>query len=91
MKSILQDEKKCLVCWTVNNLHKHHVFGASNRKHSERYGLTVYLCGRHHNMSNEGVHFNKVLDQKIKEMAQTKFEETHTREDFMRIFGRSWL
>jgi hypothetical protein len=42
-------------------------------------------------MSNEGVHFNKKLDLKIKQLAQAKFEETHTREDFRAAFGKSWL
>ena len=92
MQSIIQNERECLVCRTTLNLHKHHVFGGKpNRKHSENYGLTVYLCARHHNMSNEGVHFNKTLDLKIKRMAQAKFEETHTREEFRAIFGKSWL
>ena len=25
------------------------------------------------------------------QMAQSKFEETHTREEFMAIFGKNWL
>lgn len=91
MKSIIQKECECLVCRTTLNLHKHHVFGAANRKKSEKYGLTVYLCARHHNMSDEGVHFNKTLDTKIKQLAQRKFEETNSREEFMREFGRNWL
>lgn len=45
-----------------------------------------------HNMSNEGVHFNKELDLKFKRMAQKDFEESHgTREDFIKEFGRSYL
>ena len=92
MQSIIQKECECLVCRTTYNLHKHHCFfGKANRKQSEKYGLTVFLCARHHNMSNAGVHFNKELDDKIKELAQRKFEETHTREEFRAIFGKSWL
>lgn len=92
MQSIVQTTQECLVCRITHNLHKHHVFyGTSNRKQSEKYGLTVYLCARHHNMSNEGVHFNKELDLKIKQLAQRKFEETHTREEFRAAFGKSWL
>ena len=26
-------------------LEKHHIFGGAYRKKSEKYGLTVYLCG----------------------------------------------
>lgn len=92
MQSIVQQDRECLVCKTTYDLHKHHCFyGTANRKMSEKYGLTVYLCSRHHNGSNYGIHFNKVLDIKIKQLAQRKFEETHTREEFMAIFGKSWL
>jgi len=42
-------------------------------------------------MSNYGVHFDKVLDLEIKKRTQRKFEESHTREEFIQIFGRSWL
>lgn len=93
MKSILQTNKECYVCGTTYNLHDHHIFfGTSNRKHSERYGLKVWLCAYHHNMSNEGVHFNKPLDMKLKTMAQ-EYYETHinTREKFMEEFGRNYL
>lgn len=93
MKTILQTEKECYVCGTTHNLHDHHIFyGTSNRKQSEKYGMKVWLCDRHHNMSDEGVHFNKDLDLHLKQYAQTAFERKHgTREDFMRIFGRNYL
>lgn len=92
MKSIIQKNKECFVCRTVYGLHDHHIFyGTSNRKLSEKYGLKVWLCGVDHNLSNRGVHFNKELDLKLKQLAQRKFEETHTREEFRTIFGKSWL
>ena len=92
MQSIIQTTQECLVCRTTYNLHSHHcIGGVANRKQSEKYGLKVWLCARHHNMSNEGVHFNKELDLKIKQLAQRKFEETHTREEFRAVFGKSWL
>lgn len=91
MKSILQKEKECLVCKT-NNVAEHHVFyGTANRKKSDEFGLVVWLCPRHHNASNAGVHFNKHLDLKIKQMAQRKFEELYSHEKFMQEFGRNWL
>lgn len=90
MKSIIQTEKKCYVCETTQGLHKHHIFGASNRKHSERFGLTVFLCPMHHNMSDYGVHFNKELDTHLKQLAQLKFEETYNK-SFLDVFGRNYL
>lgn len=91
MRSIIQSERECLVCRTIDGLHVHHCFGAANRKHSEKHGLTVFLCYRHHNGSNYSVHFNKMLDLKVKQLAQEAFEKTHTREEFRAIFGKSWL
>lgn len=91
MNSILQENKVCWVCGVNYQLHSHHIFeGFANRKQSEKYDLKVWLCARHHNMSNEGVHFNKELELKLKRLAQKKFEETHTREEFIKAFGRSY-
>lgn len=91
MKTILQEKKECFVCRTTQDLQLHHVlYGTSNRKQADKYGLTVWLCLRHHT-GDRGVHFDKRLDLKLKEMAQAKFEETHTREEFIKIFGRNYL
>jgi hypothetical protein len=92
-KSVLQHYKECWVCKNIFNLHEHHIFfGTANRKKSEQYGLKVWLCGYHHNLSNEGVHFNKPLDLKLKRVAQEYFEShIGTREDFIREIGRNYL
>lgn len=43
-------------------------------------------------MSDDGVHFDKVLDQAIKMDAQRYYEENiGTREEFMQEFGRNYL
>lgn len=91
MDSIIQTEKKCFMCGRTDVLHKHHVFGAANRKHSEKYGLWIWLCPQDHNMSDRGIHYNKPLDLQIKQIAQREFEDTYTREEFMRIFGKNYL
>ena len=92
MKSIIQSKRECYVCKTTLGLHKHHVFGASNRKYSEQYKLTVFLCGRHHNLSNESVHFNKELDLHLKTVAQEYYESNYgCRASFIDTFGRNYL
>lgn len=91
-RSILSNEKECLVCGTTYNIHKHHIFyGRANRKLSEKWGCWCYLCARHHNLSTEGVHFNHPLDLKLKQHCQQVFEQDHTRQEFRAIFGKSWL
>lgn len=92
MKSLIQTEKECFVCGRKDDIHTHHVYeGTANRKKSDKDGMIVYLCGRHHNLSTDGVHFNKTLDLAIKKLAQRKYEETHTREEFIKRYGKSYL
>lgn len=91
-RSIIQSEKECFVCKTTLNLHEHHVFfGTGNRKISEKYGMKLWLCQEHHTGRN-GVHFDRQLDLLIKTVAQGTFEkEIGSREEFRRLFGRSYL
>lgn len=92
MKSIMQTEKECYITGSTYNLHLHHIYpGNSRRKISDKYGFTVYLRADWHNASNYGVHFNKALDLQLKQECQRKFEETHTREEFIKIIGKNYL
>ena len=96
MKSIMQDEKKCYVTKKKPSeyvvLHKHHIYGGNpNRDISEENGFWVWLIPEYHNMSDEGVHFNEEFDTALKQECQLKYEETHTREEFMALIGRSYL
>lgn len=93
-KSILQTEKECWFCHSERNLHRHHIYaGVSNRKQSEKYGCTVYLCAFHHNMSNSSVHYSREMDLELKRACQKAFEDHYgaSRERFIEIFGRSYL
>lgn len=92
MKSIMQTEKKCFVCGTVMNLHDHHcIHGTANRKQSERYGLKLWLCQEHHT-GPISPHMDSRLDKVYKRMAQEAFESKWgNRDDFIRIFGKSYL
>ena len=92
MKSIIQSEKKCFICETTMSLEEHHcIYGTSNRKQSEKYGMKVWLCQEHHTGS-AGAHLNKELDTHLKKYAQTYFEANlGTRTAFRSVFGKSYL
>lgn len=91
-KSILQARRECYVTGTTTNLHKHHIYGGARRRLSEEHGCWVYLRGDYHNQSNLGVHCgNSQLDHRLKRNCQKAFEAEHSREDFVRIFGRNYL
>lgn len=95
MKSIIQnyeEEPWCYACGSTQWLHSHHCIGGSGRRvMSEKHGLKVILCKEHHTGKN-GVHNgNNELLRNLQELAQRKFEETHTREEFIDVFGISFL
>lgn len=68
----------------------HHIMNGANKAKSEEYGLILPLCLNHHTGA-EGVHTKPEKMLACKQMAQRKFEETHTREEWREIFGKSYL
>lgn len=93
MKSILQDDDYCWFCGTTQGLHTHHIYGGANRDKSTQHGFVVRVCGYHHNLGGNGkcVHQCREMDLELKRACQAKYEETHSREDFMKLIGRNYL
>ena len=87
--------RKCWLCGaTGGSLDRHHIFGGSNRKKSEKYGLVVDLChDRCHIFGKEAAHQNAETMQKLHEYGQRKAmeEQGWTVEDFRRVFGKSYI
>ena len=99
-KSILQDqsEKQCYLCMVLHGdygykqVEDHHIyFGSSNRKNSEFYGFKANLCLMHHRIGKEAVHNNRETDMTLKRICQEEFEKNHTRQEFVKIIGKSYL
>ena len=95
MQSIVSNEVKCLICEMMpheTHLYTHNVFYGEGREElSKQYGCWCYLCGRHHHMSNAGVHFNPDIDRKLKAHTQKRFNEVYPELDFVKIFGKDYL
>lgn len=88
---ITTQTERCYICGATRSIEFHHIFGASNRNNSTEHGLVVPLCHWCHNEPPEGVHHNKSRSDALKRLGQKKFEETHSRDEFMKIFGRNYL
>ena len=75
------------------NLHRHEVFYGANRQKSIRDGLVVFLTPAMHNMSDNGVHFNRAFDIHLKQIGQKAWMEHYSKtvEDFIREYGRNYL
>lgn len=91
--SIISNEKRCFVCGTTLNLHRHHIFHGRNKDNSEREGCWVYLCFHHHDdYSKDCVHNNPAFETTLKKFCQYIWEEKNgSRDDFREIFDKSYL
>lgn len=98
-KSILQDQgiKQCYLCmlldgdYSYKQVEDHHIYFGPNRKNSETYGFKVNLCIPHHRTGKDAVHLNRETDLILKKICQREYERAHTRQDFVKIIGRSYL
>ena len=98
-ESILQDTKECYVCRkrynmsAVGGLQKHHIYAGKNRKVSDLNGFWVWLLPLWHTGCNHAVHCRDgaALDMELKQDCQRKYEETHSRDEFIKLIGRSYL
>lgn len=68
-------------------------FFGKNRKKSMKDGCCVYLCGKHHNQSNEGVHFDHKLDIKLKQIMEKRWIEYYDKDidAFIREYGKNFI
>ena len=87
MKSVLQKKRRCLFCGSAA-VERHHVFEGAHRSASDRYGLTVYLCRKHHML----VHADEALNRRLKSEAQEKAMKVYGFGDkeWLDIFRRNW-
>jgi hypothetical protein len=81
---------ECWLCGRYGVTHMHHLLsGTANRKLSEKYGLVVNVCPDCHRR----IHEDPELNRYTKEFAQKRWkqEQNGTDEDFIRVFGKSYL
>ena len=90
-RSIIQQEKKCLLCGATYGCELHHcIHGTAGRKIADKLGLTVWLCAEHHR-GKVSPHQNRAIDLRLKRLAQTEYEKKHTREEWLEKVGRNYL
>ncbi len=78
------DLAKCYYCGKrLKKIDKHEVFGGSNRQRSMKNGFVVGLC-------NE-CHSDEVVINELRKDLQKEYEKSHSREDFIRLIGKSYL
>ena len=89
MNSILQKNRRCLLCGNTRDLETHHVMFGPYRSISEKEGLKVWLCPLHHR-GNRGVHTNRMADLTVKKWAELKYVSIYGKERWMDRFGKDY-
>ena len=92
MKSIIVEHMdRCAICGSPYVEIHHAIHGTANRKIADKYGLTIPLCHEHH-LGSLVPHLNRTVDLTYIKAAQRAFEsKVGTREEFRKLFGKSWL
>lgn len=97
MRSVIQrDETYCYICkekYGIDALQpteEHHVFGGPLRAISEKNGLKVRLCPRHHREGPEAVHKCQEMNRWLQKRAQIQYLQSHTKQDWMRMMHRDY-
>ncbi len=94
MKSIISNNKRCYRCGSFSNLQIHHCLAGAYRKKADEDGLVVWLCLDCHTGSR-GVHNTKEgmkwWREYLMPLAQSKYLESHTEEEWMSRYGRNFL
>lgn len=94
LTSVFTDDMDTCILTGSPYIERHHIFsGNPNRKLSEQYGFVVPLrYDLHPNGARANQKYAKQIDEHLKKMAQTYFEDHYgSREKFISIFGKSWL
>jgi hypothetical protein len=82
---------ECFICKKRYGLQTHHIFNGALKKFSEKYGFLIKVCAWCHTIDKDSIHNNANLRKKLKAFAQRIYEQTHTREDFIREVGKNYL
>lgn len=89
---ITKDLEHCYICYKkgMKNIPKddlHELLEGKNRQVSMKYGLVIPICRKCHNLVTN----DKTLQDKLHKVAQKEFEKHYKTENFIQIFGQSYL
>lgn len=89
---ITKDLEHCYICYKkgMKNIPKddlHELLEGKNRQVSMKYELVIPICRKCHNLVTN----DKTLQDKLHKVAQKEFEKHYKTENFIQIFGQSYL
>lgn len=80
----LTKEGICEYCGNYSKrLDPHEIYGGSNRQRSIKHKFVKLICLK--------CHSNESIINQLRKDTQKEYEKTHTREEFIKIIGKSYL
>lgn len=83
---LTNDLEHCYIC-KAKKQDLHELIGGKNRQASMKYGLVIPVCRKCHSL----IENDETLKQKWHKVAQKEFKKNYKTENFMQIFGKSYL
>jgi hypothetical protein len=83
---LTKDLTRCYICGLPKQ-DIHEIYEGAKRIASMKHGCCLPVCRTHHIL----LHNDRSFALKYKEMCQKEFEKNSTRENFIKIFKRSYL
>lgn len=80
------DLEHCIICGKRKD-HIHEIFFGAYRQRSIKEHMVLPLCTYHHTQ----IHKDIELSLYWKRSCQKEFEKSHTREEFIKTFGKSYI
>lgn len=84
---IYRDLTKCCNCGSKIGIEKNEVFEGSYRQISIRYGMVCPFCKTCHTQFHNDI----MLNLFYKVMFEKEFLKTHSKEEFIKIFGQDYI
>ena len=84
---IYHDLTKCCNCGSKIGIEKNEDFEGSYRQTSIRYGMVCPFCKTCHNQ----FHNDSTINLHYKVLFEKEFLKTHSKEEFIRIFGQDYI
>lgn len=93
LTSVLTEDMNTCIFTASPYVERHHIFSASNKKNSERYGFTAPLrFDLHPNGARVDRRYAEKIDTFLKKWCQQYYVNNYgSREEFIDTFGKSWL
>lgn len=85
------ENRKCHKCGASLMIEEHHIYGAANRKRSDRDGLTVDLCANCHRNDKDSAHASGKYSEYLHKIGQIVYEQTYGDGSFLKEYGRNYI